>query len=65
MTWMTDAGRNWQEIANKLAKEPDAKKRRKLQHDLRAALERAGFQNFSRINESLPLGENEHYSEES
>jgi hypothetical protein len=60
---MTNAGRNWQEIANKLAKEPDAEKRRKLQRDLRAALERAGFENFSRGKESGAIGEDERSEE--
>jgi hypothetical protein len=45
---MNANNRNWEEIANELSKEADPQTRQKLERDLGSALERAGFQNFSR-----------------
>jgi len=45
---MDVAKRSWQEIAKELSKEADPQKRQKLERDLGSALERAGFQKFSR-----------------
>jgi hypothetical protein len=45
---MDVAKRSWQEIAKELGKEADPQKRQKLERDLGSALERAGFQKFSR-----------------
>jgi len=48
---MTDQKATWQEIAKELAKESDPAKRRKIQRDLRRALERAGFENYTMAKE--------------
>jgi hypothetical protein len=49
---MTDQKATWQEIAKELAKVSDPAKRRKIQRDLRRALERAGFENYTMAKES-------------
>jgi hypothetical protein len=49
---MPDQQPTWQQIAKELAKESNPAKRRKLQRNLRQALERAGFQNYATAKES-------------
>lgn len=61
---MSDPEKNWQEIARKLAKESDPTKRRRIQRDLRRALERAGFQNFTSAMQGETNRADKDYDEE-
>ena len=45
---MDETHKSWEEIVRELRREADPRKRKELEGDLNSALERAGFQKFSR-----------------
>jgi|KBSSwiStaDraftv2_1062776.scaffolds.fasta_scaffold13197_7 hypothetical protein len=45
---MDEVNRSWEEIVTQWRRETDPRRRKELERDLHSALERAGFQKFSR-----------------
>ena len=61
---MSDENPNWEDIARELGGERDQRKRKRLEYELGIALERAGFQQFSRTAQQTGNDNEDEYTED-